>query len=95
MDLHITANMLRTALRAKLGSGAARRAISELIGRYARDGVTQRRQDGVYRLPVEVIPYERRASFLDALNELPENRSSGMLFVALRSAAIAGAPDIV
>src|SRR5579864_7788563 len=28
---------------------------------------------GFTRLPVEVIPHERRAAFLDALNELPDH----------------------
>jgi hypothetical protein len=75
-DLVVTSNMLRTAIRAKLGSGAKRRAISLLIARYARDGVmtARREEDGVSRLPVEVIPHERRVAFLDAINQLPEQR---------------------
>jgi len=75
LDLVVTANMLRTAIRAKLGSGATQSAISGLIVHYARDGAHMgRREDGgVHRLPVEVIPHERRAAFLDALNELPDH----------------------
>ena len=64
--------MLRTAIRAKLRRGTSRQAISLLIRKFVPDGVnTERRQGQVYRLPVEVIPLDRRLSFLDALNELP------------------------
>jgi hypothetical protein len=75
LDLIVTANMLRTAIRAKLGSGAAHRAIWRLIADYARGGARMRRREegGVNRLPVEVIPHERRGAFLDALNELPDH----------------------
>jgi hypothetical protein len=77
LDLVVTANMVRTAIRARLGSGITQHAISELIARYARDGAARRREEGgIYRLPVEVIPHERRAAFLDALNELPEHGRS-------------------
>ena len=72
LDLVVTANMLRTAIRAKLGSGATQRAIWGLIVHYARGGahMGRREEGGVPRLPVEVIPHERRGAFLDALNEL-------------------------
>jgi hypothetical protein len=75
LDLVVTANMLRTAIRAKLGSGATQREIWGLIARYARDGAHTRKREegGVHRLPVEVIPHERRGSFLDALNELSDH----------------------
>jgi hypothetical protein len=75
LDLVVTSNMLRTAIRAKLCSGATQRAIWGLIAHYARDGAHMRRREegGVHRLPVEVIPHERRASFLDALNELRDH----------------------
>ena len=72
-DLVITADMLRTTIRAKLRAGATESALWTLIARYAREGARrrQREENGVPRLPVEVIPQERRATFLDALNELP------------------------
>jgi hypothetical protein len=75
LDLVVTANMLRTAIRAKLGLGATRRAIWGLIAHYARDGAHMRRREegGVPRLPVEVIPHERRGAFLDALNDLRDD----------------------
>jgi hypothetical protein len=75
LDLVVTANMLRTAIRAKLSSGTTQRAISGLIADYARDDthVRRREEGGVQRLPVEVIPHERRAAFLDALNELRDH----------------------
>lgn len=78
LDLVVTANMLRTAIRAKLGAGARHRAIWGLIVCFARgDAPTRRREEGgVHRLPVEVIPHERRAAFLDALNELPGHDAS-------------------
>ena len=45
LDLVVTANMLRTAIRAKLGSGATQRAIWGLIARYARDGAHTRKRE--------------------------------------------------
>jgi hypothetical protein len=72
-ELHIvlSATMLRTAIRAKLRAGTDRQTISRLIGKYVPNGVsTMRLTDGIYRLPVELIPVDRRTAFLDALNEL-------------------------
>jgi len=56
---------------AKLGSGATPRSMWGWIAHYARDGAHMRRREegGIHRLPVEVIPHERRAAFLDALND--------------------------
>lgn len=73
-DLVVTANMLRTAIRTKLNAGAKQRAIWGLIVCFARDDARMRRieEGGVHRLPVEIIPHERRAAFLDALNELAD-----------------------
>jgi hypothetical protein len=72
----LTAGILRTAIRAKLRRGASRRGISVLICTYTpQDAKTERMDGGVYRVPVELIPLERRLSFLEALNELP-NRVS-------------------
>jgi len=45
LDLVVTANMLRTAIRAKLGSGTTQRAISGLIADYARDDTHIRRRE--------------------------------------------------
>ena len=74
LDLVVTANMLRTAIRAKLAAGVAKMAISGVISQFARDKTNARQceANGIPRLPVEVIPQEQRANFLDALNELPE-----------------------
>ena len=73
LDLVVTANMLRTAIRVKLASGTTQKAIWLLIAAYSRDGARRGRREvgGVYRLPVEDIPHERRAEFLDVLNALP------------------------
>lgn len=77
VEMILTAEMLRTAIRAKLRVGAGRRAISLLIHEYAPEGArTMRTDDSVYRLPVEVISHERRLAFLDALNGLPEQRAA-------------------
>ena len=70
----LTAGVLRTAIRAKLRMGASRRSISVLICSYTPpDAKTERMDGGVYRVPVELIPLERRISFLEALNELPNS----------------------
>ena len=75
-ELVLPAAMLRTAIRAKLRKGASRQAISELIRMYAPQGAkTERRYGQVYRFPVELIALERRESFLDALNQLPNRLS--------------------
>lgn len=72
LELALTGEMLRTAIRAKLRMGANRRDISVLINAYAPQGASTKRTDGgVYRIPVELIPLDRRVAFLDALNELP------------------------
>jgi hypothetical protein len=74
-ELVLTADMLRTAIRAKLRAGTSRRGISVLIATYTPQGAHTEHKDGVvYRLPVELIPLERRVPFLDALNELPGRR---------------------
>lgn len=74
LDFIVTSNMLRTAIRAKLAVGVTQRTIWLLIAHFARDGAKtrQREEGGVHRLPVEIISHERRAAFLDALNELSE-----------------------
>lgn len=75
-ELILPAAMLRTAIRAKLRKGASRQAISELIRTYAPQGVkTERRYGQVHRFPVELVALERRDSFLDALNQLPNRLS--------------------
>jgi hypothetical protein len=70
--------MLRTAIRAKLRTGTSRQAISALIKAYSPRGASTKRRNGqLYRLPIELIALERRAPFLDALNELPADRRQG------------------
>ena len=64
---------LRTAIRAKLHAGADRQTISQLIRKYVPSSLgTLRVSDGVYRLPVEMIPLSQRMAFLNALDELPD-----------------------
>ena len=77
LELVLTAEMLRTSIRAKLRTGASRRDVSVLIRAYAPRVETERKDAGVYRVPVELIPLERRVSFLDALNELPNHLPAG------------------
>ena len=75
LELVLTAEMLRTAIRAQLRVGTSRQTISLLIRSYAPPGVrTERMDEGVYRVPVELIPVERRTAFLDALSGLPNRR---------------------
>lgn len=75
LDIVLSAATLRTAIRAKLRTGTERQQISRLIRKYVPSAVgTLRVSDGVYRLPVEMIPLTRRTAFLDALNELPSHR---------------------
>ena len=81
-ELVLTAEMLRTSIRAKLRSGASRRDVSVLIRAYAPHVEARRKDDGVYRIPVELIPLERRVSFLDALNELPNHLPTGATRIA-------------
>jgi hypothetical protein len=64
--------LLRSAIRTTLRKGASRRDIWVLISAYAAQGDNRKRKDGgVYRLPIELIPLERRVDFLEALIELP------------------------
>lgn len=76
-ELVLTADMLRTSIRAKLRTGASRRDVSVLIRAYAPCVKTERKDERVYRVPVELIPLEQRVSFLDALNELPNHLKAG------------------
>jgi hypothetical protein len=85
----LSAATLRTAIRAKLRAGTNRRTITLLIGKYApfaRD--TIRLSDGVYRLPVEMIPLSRRTAFLEALKELPGQRPADGTGVVLNLGSV-------
>ena len=75
LELVLTTDMLRTAIRSKLRSGTSRQPISALIRTYAPDGAEagRRKNAGSYRIPLELIPHERRTEFLDALYELPSD----------------------
>ena len=71
-EVVVTPELLRSAIREKLRAGISGRDISVLINEYVPQGVWTERTDGeVYRVPVELIPLDRRIYFLDALNELP------------------------
>ena len=73
----ITSARLRAAIRAKIGEGVGRRAISRLISAYAPFDAGGRDDDtGARRLPVEAIAHERRAAFLVALCQLQDEDSS-------------------
>ena len=83
INVIITATILRTAIRAKLRRGAQPQIVSALIKAYAAEEAQTARRDGiVHRLPVEVIPYERRIAFLEALNQLSEQRAQGKAWIA-------------
>jgi hypothetical protein len=83
-DIVISAATLRTAIRAKVRAGTDRQTITLLIGKYVPSTRnTMRLSDGVYRLPVEMIPLSRRTAFLDALKELPSQRPSEATGIAL------------
>ena len=65
--------IMRAAIRAKLRTGTSKQTICWLVCAYAPPGATNDRTEGsAPRLPVEVIPEERRAAFLDALSKLPD-----------------------
>lgn len=84
LDVILTPAMLRTAIRAKLRAGTDRQTISRLIRKYVPSALgTLRVSDGVYRLPVEMIPLSRRIAFLDALNELPSHHPADATGVTL------------
>lgn len=80
LEVVLTTDMLRTAIRSKLRTGTSRQPISALIRTYAPDGAEagRRKNAGTYRIPLEAIPHERRTAFLDALHELPSDSRSGM-----------------
>ena len=70
----ITAETLRTAIRAKIRKGVSRRTISELIYAYAPPAAAARADDSsLHRVAVEVIPHERRAAFLCELARLRDD----------------------
>jgi hypothetical protein len=74
-EIFLSPAMLRTAIRVQLRKGTSREAISALIRTYAPEGAsTERRNGEVHRLPVELIAFDRRLLFLDALNKLPTSR---------------------
>jgi hypothetical protein len=68
-----TPEMMRAAIRAKLRTGTSKQTICWLVCAYAPPGATNDRTEGsVPRLPVELIPDEKRGAFLDALSKLPD-----------------------
>jgi hypothetical protein len=70
----ITSATLRSAIRGKISAGNGRRTISLLIHSYAPPNAHGRDDDtGLRRLPVEVIPHERRAAFLLDLARLRDD----------------------
>ena len=72
---------LRAAVWAKIRRGITRRTISLLIRAYvpSPEPGWGRNEDGVQRLPLELIPIERRNEFLLALAHLhPDGISSPM-----------------
>jgi hypothetical protein len=67
----ISVTTMRMAIRKKLNSGGvSRRAVSLLINVYAAPNPNERAEMGAPRRPVEDIPLEGRAAFLDALDTL-------------------------
>ena len=68
-----TPEMMRAAIRAKLRTGTSKQTICWLVCAYAPPDATNDRTEGsVPRLPVELIPDEKRGAFLDALSKLPD-----------------------
>jgi hypothetical protein len=73
-DAKITTATLRATIRSRISAGLSRRAIILLIQAYAAENAGHGRvQNGVRRLPVELIPNEWRAAFLDALDNLSDD----------------------
>jgi hypothetical protein len=83
IDTIITADTLRTAIRAQIRRGTRRETVSALINAYAApEARTMRRHGNTERLPVQTIPYGRRMAFLDALNRLPDERAQKGILIA-------------
>jgi len=71
-EVLVTARMMRKAVRGKIRAGARPKMICLIINQYAPSGLSVRRwEEGIPRLPVELVPYGRRSDFLDELAELP------------------------
>lgn len=69
----ITAATLRMAIRAKLRTGVGRRTVSQLILAHVPPNLIAGRDDaGLKRVPVELIPHDRRVAFLDELDQLED-----------------------
>jgi hypothetical protein len=74
----ITTEDLREAIKAKISEGVSRRDISLLITTYAQPGpFAGRPEDGLQRLPVELIPAKCRCEFLATLCQLEASVTSG------------------
>jgi hypothetical protein len=70
-DQLITASTLRTAIRKKIAEGIGKRVISELVCSFVPvDRAIGRDDAGVKRLPVELIPSQKRMEFLGELARL-------------------------
>jgi hypothetical protein len=67
----VTASTLRTAIRKKISEGVGKRVISELVCSFVPvSQAVGRDEAGIKRLPVELIPSQRRMEFLGALAPL-------------------------
>jgi hypothetical protein len=67
----ISGAALRMVIRAKLGEGISRRAISELILSFVPTQTREQRTGSrSMRVPVELIENDRRVAFLKALTDL-------------------------
>jgi hypothetical protein len=89
LERAITAETMRTEIRAKIRAGVSRRAISLLIySLRSPDSPFAGRDEGtgVPRLPVEAIPNGQRPAFIAALNRLQDDlpkRATKIFGVAL------------
>jgi hypothetical protein len=67
----ITTEDLREAIQTRISEGVRRRDVSLLITTYAQPGpFAGRLEDGLQRLPVELIPVKCRCEFLAMLCQL-------------------------
>lgn len=73
----ISASTMRDVVKSKLRAGATKDAINLLILSYVPpEARTDRVERGISRQALENIPRERRADFLQALQEIPALRGS-------------------
>jgi hypothetical protein len=87
MERVLSAATMRTIIRQKCCAGVSGETISRLIAAYVRPETVAQYEDKPRpgRIPVELIPADRRVAFVEALQRLPVSRSfAGNKIAALR-----------